>query len=259
LGYEALGFVSARTNTCQSSILSLISWVSGGTSSWRQKHIVFSWPGPPGLQEIPLCFGLWSQVFHGCVDTGIRKALKLFSGGRPSVFKRSPSLLVRWVDAWGCVSGGCQRGRPPDGARCSRCAGLQRCKSFVEMCIVNCLSAEPVCVRGRGAATWGCHCDSPAPLYLTSGGWLSFGWLSCRQRTASTQLRCDGGVAARLLLPGARSGLPCPVCSPVVSGVSQCVCVCLFWPLVHRPSLLQPRPPAGSGVWFSLRGGVMEE
>ena len=24
-----------------------------------------------------------------------------FAGGRPSVFHRSPSLLVRWVDAWG--------------------------------------------------------------------------------------------------------------------------------------------------------------
>ena len=29
--------------------------------------------------------------------------------------------------------------------------------------------------------------------------------------TASTQSRCGGGVTARLCLPGARSGLPCPV------------------------------------------------
>ncbi len=41
--------------------------------------------------------------------------------------------------------------------------------------------------------------------------WLSFGWLWCRQRTASTQLRCGGGVAARPHRPGARSGPPCPV------------------------------------------------
>jgi hypothetical protein len=45
-----------------------------------------------------------------------------------------------------CESGGVvascrQRGRPPDGASCSRRAGLQQCKSFVEMCIVSCLSA----------------------------------------------------------------------------------------------------------------------
>jgi hypothetical protein len=36
----------------------------------------------------------------------------------------------------------------------------------------------------KGTATWGCprrrlpcRRDSPAPLYRTSGGWLSFGWL----------------------------------------------------------------------------------
>jgi hypothetical protein len=118
----------------------------------------------------------------------------------------------------GAVAGGRRRGRPPDGASCSRRAGLQQCKSFVEMCIVRCLSVSPACVCGRGAATWGCPrrplpCsrDSPAPLYRTDGGWLSFGWLECRQRTASTQSRCGGGVTTRLRLSGARSGLPCPV------------------------------------------------
>ena len=52
---------------------------------------------------------------------------------------------------------------------------------IIEMCIVSCLSAVPACVCGRGAvATWGCphgrspcRRDSPAPLYRTSGGWLS--------------------------------------------------------------------------------------
>jgi hypothetical protein len=49
----------------------------------------------------------------------------------------------------GAVAGGRQHGRPPDGARCcSRRAGLQQCRSFVEMCIVSCLSAEPACVCG---------------------------------------------------------------------------------------------------------------
>jgi hypothetical protein len=47
------------------------------------------------------------------------------------------------------VAGG-GRGRPPDGASCSRRAGLQQCKSFVEMCIVSCLIAGPACVSGRG-------------------------------------------------------------------------------------------------------------
>jgi hypothetical protein len=36
-------------------------------------------------------------------------------------------------------------------------------------------------------------------------------WLLCRQRTASTQSRCCGGVAARPRWHGARSGLRCPV------------------------------------------------
>jgi hypothetical protein len=79
----------------------------------------------------------------------------------------------------GTVSGGLLRGRPPDGASCSSHAGLQQCKSFVEMCIVSCLSASPVYVCGLVAATWGCpHChlpcshDSPAQLY---SGWLLFG------------------------------------------------------------------------------------
>ena len=84
----------------------------------------------------------------------------------------------------GAVAGRQLRGRPPDGVSCSRRAGLQQCKSFVEMCIVSCLSASSACVCGRGAATWGCprsrlpcRRDSPAPLYHTNGGWLSFGWL----------------------------------------------------------------------------------
>jgi hypothetical protein len=84
----------------------------------------------------------------------------------------------------GAVASGCLRGRPPDGASCSRRAGLQQCKSFVEMCIVSCLSAAPACVCGRVAATWDCprRClpcrrDSPTPLYRTNSGWLSFGWL----------------------------------------------------------------------------------
>jgi hypothetical protein len=54
----------------------------------------------------------------------------------------------------GAVADGRRRGRPPDGAHCIRHTGLKQCKSFVEMCIVSCLSASPACVRGWGAATW---------------------------------------------------------------------------------------------------------
>ena len=50
----------------------------------------------------------------------------------------------------GAVAGGLLHGRPPDGACCSRRAGLHQCKSFVEMCIVSCLSAVPACVWGGG-------------------------------------------------------------------------------------------------------------
>jgi hypothetical protein len=84
----------------------------------------------------------------------------------------------------GAVAGGELRERPPDGASCSRHAGLQQCKSFVEMCIVSCLSASPAWVCGRGTATWGCpRCllpcsrDSSTPIYHASCGWLLFGWL----------------------------------------------------------------------------------
>ena len=46
----------------------------------------------------------------------------------------------------GAVASGRLRGRPPDGTSCSRRAGLQQSKSFVEMCIVSCLSALTTCV-----------------------------------------------------------------------------------------------------------------
>ena len=42
--------------------------------------------------------GLW-RLCCGAVVGGP------FAGGRPSVFQRSPSLLVRWGDAWGCSGG----------------------------------------------------------------------------------------------------------------------------------------------------------
>jgi hypothetical protein len=41
-----------------------------------------------------LCCGAYKFLFQQEQLKGI--------GGRPSVFQRSPSLLLRWGDAWGC-------------------------------------------------------------------------------------------------------------------------------------------------------------
>jgi hypothetical protein len=60
---------------------------------------------------------------------------------------------------------------------------------------------------GPGLVWMGCGAFAAALLW--GGRLLPAG--QCRQRTASTQSRCGGGVAARLRLPGARSGLPCHV------------------------------------------------
>ena len=66
-------------------------------------------------------------------------------GGRPET-RPLPAALQ-------CQNANWQRcGRPLDRFYCSRRAGLQQCKSFVEMCIVNCLSALTVSVCGRGTA-----------------------------------------------------------------------------------------------------------
>jgi hypothetical protein len=48
--------------------------------------------------------------------------------------------------------------RPPDGARCSRRAGLQQCRSFVEMCIVSCL---PQCIHS--VRMWSGDCNLGVP------------------------------------------------------------------------------------------------
>ena len=59
--------------------------------------------------------------------------LLLAAGHQSSNAVRDDDVFYLVVQKW--------RGRPPDGSRCSRRAGLQQCKSFVEMCIVSCLSA----------------------------------------------------------------------------------------------------------------------
>ena len=108
----------------------------------------------------------------------------------------------------GAVAGGLLRGRPPDGACCSRRAGLQQCKSFVEMCIVSCLSAAPACVCGRGAATLSALvvvCLAVVTLLPRS--------------TAPTVAGC------RLVGCSVVSGRP--LRSRAVAGVSLHVCVCL--------------------------------
>ena len=127
----------------------------------------------------------------------------------------------------GAVAGGRRRGRPPDGACCSRRAGLQQCKSFVEVCIVSCLSAAPACVCGRVSSTWDCpRChlpcsrDSPAPLY------------------SPTVAGC------RLVGCSVIHGLP--LRSRDVAGVSLHVCVCLGPVLASHA---QSQSAAAAAVW----------
>jgi hypothetical protein len=47
-----------------------------------------------------------------------------FAGGRPSVFQRSLSLLVRLVDACGSVAVGRRPRRPPDGVPLQQACGF---------------------------------------------------------------------------------------------------------------------------------------
>ncbi len=147
----------------------------------------------------------------------------------------------------GAVAGGRRRGSPPDGTSCSRHAGLQQCKSFVEMCIVSCLSAAPACVCGRVAATWGCtRCrlpcrrDSPDPLMmmpfncsyrnknLQHQRWLVVVWLAV--------VSSADGLYAVDLWRGCR-GTSVSAWGP-------------YWPPMPRPRLLLQRPTGEGGVGF---------
>ncbi len=150
-----------------------------------------------------------------------------FAGGSPSVFQPSQLLLVRWVNSWGSMAGGRLRGRPPDGASCSSRAGLQQCKSFVEMCTVSCLSASPARVCGQGAATWDCpRCRLPPVVTLQPH--------STSPTVAGCRLVGCSVVSGRSLR------------SRAVTGVSLHICVCLGPVLAsHAPS-----PPAAAiAVW----------
>ena len=59
-------------------------WVVGWVEVWGVWAV-------PGLVWIGLC--------RFCCGVAVGGQ---FAGGQSSVFHRSPSLLVRWVDAWGC-------------------------------------------------------------------------------------------------------------------------------------------------------------
>jgi hypothetical protein len=115
----------------------------------------------------------------------------------------------------GAVACGRPHGRPPDGASCSRRAGLQQCKSFVEMCIVSCLSAVSACICGLvlqpgTALVVVCLAVVTLPTRSTSPTVAGCRLVGCSV-VSGLPLRCGRGVTARLCLPGARSGLPCPV------------------------------------------------
>ena len=83
------------------------------------------------------------------------------------------ALAGRWRPLWagagcggsgrgGAVAGGLRRGRPPDGARCSRRAGLQQCRSFVEMCVVSC---QPQCSTSVRKWAGGCNLGLPSSSF----------------------------------------------------------------------------------------------
>jgi hypothetical protein len=90
-------------------------------------------------------------------------------------------------------------GSPPDGASCSRRAGLQQCKSFVEMCIVSCLSASPACICGQVSSTWDFTHHPTSPTTTDCVGRLMAG----RQQTAPPQHCCSKDTTAhpRFLSP----------------------------------------------------------
>jgi hypothetical protein len=127
----------------------------------------------------------------------------------------------------GTVAGGLRCGRPPDGACCSRRAGLQQCKSFVEMCIVSFLSATSACVCGRGlqpGAALVVVCLTVVTLPPSSAG--------------------PTVVGCRLVGCSVVSGLP--LRSRAVTGVLMHVCVCLGPVLAsHAMSL----PAVAAAVW----------
>ena len=56
-------------------------------------------PKPFVGQVIQLAFDKKRVAWNGELP---KETIGPFAGGRPSVFQRSPSLLVRWGDAWGC-------------------------------------------------------------------------------------------------------------------------------------------------------------
>jgi hypothetical protein len=118
---------------------------------------------------------------------GVFAELMLWGGRLLEVRHQSSRVVCHcWLGgslSGGAVTDGSQCGCPQDGAHYNRCAGLQQCKSFVDMCIVSCLSASPACVCGQRAATRDCPCcgmscshDSPDQIYWgsTQGGgiWL---------------------------------------------------------------------------------------
>jgi hypothetical protein len=133
----------------------------------------------------------------------------------------------------GAVASGRRCGRPPDGASCSRRAGLQQCKSFVEMCIVSRLSAAPACVCGKG---------------LQPGAALVVVCLAVA--TLPPHSTAPAVAGCRLVGCSVVSGRP--LRSRAVAGVSQHVCDCLGPVLAS----LAPSPPAAAAAAWRGRGRV---
>jgi hypothetical protein len=87
-------------------------------------------------------WGFWAGPGLVWMGFGVFAAVLLWGGRLLAAGHQSSSVVsLCWRGGamrGGAVAGGLLHGRPLDGASCSRRAGLQQCKSFVEMCIVSC-------------------------------------------------------------------------------------------------------------------------
>jgi len=179
-------------------------------------------------------WGVWAGPGLVWIQCGVVDVARLWGGSFLAVCHRSSIIVCScWLDValcWGAVAGGRRRGRPPDGARCSRRAGLEQCRSFVEMCIVSYLSAAAACV-----------CVSCSTCRRVRLAVVTLQPCSTEPAVAGCRLVVCSGVSGRTLQ------------SHDVTGVSQRVSVCLGPVLVSRA--LSPPEVVWRGLgWVPIAG-----